>query len=167
MRVTGRGRDRSDRARLSARELTTGEMPAHCEEVYGAKVTKVTISRIKEKVAGEQAGWSSRPTDRYIRCCSLTRSSILVRDGQVRNTPFCVVMGVTTSGEREILGSGPATRCIRSRSCGVPFLAGREGYCQFLDLIFKGALHQLGQEHIQLPADAVVRVHGRDRVCLF
>jgi transposase-like protein len=79
-------------------------MPAHCEEVYGAKVTKDTISRITEKVAGEQAGWSSRPADRYIRCCSLTRSSILVRDGQVRNTPFCVVMGVTTSGEREILG---------------------------------------------------------------
>ena len=29
---------------------------------------------------------------------------VKVRDGQVRNTPFYVVMGVTTSGEREILG---------------------------------------------------------------
>lgn len=28
----------------------------------------------------------------------------MVRDGQVRNTPFYVVMGVTTNGEREILG---------------------------------------------------------------
>ncbi len=29
---------------------------------------------------------------------------VKVRDGQVRNTPFYVVMGVTTNGEREILG---------------------------------------------------------------
>jgi putative transposase len=29
---------------------------------------------------------------------------VKVRDGQVRNTPFYVVMGVTTAGERDILG---------------------------------------------------------------
>lgn len=29
---------------------------------------------------------------------------VKVRDGQVRNTPFYVVMGVTTNGERDILG---------------------------------------------------------------
>ena len=29
---------------------------------------------------------------------------VKVRDGQVRNTPFYVVMGVTTDGERDILG---------------------------------------------------------------
>ena len=31
-------------------------------------------------------------------------SKVKVRDGQVRNTPFYVVMGVTTNAEREILG---------------------------------------------------------------
>ncbi len=29
---------------------------------------------------------------------------VKVRDGQVRNTPFYVVMGVTVHGERDILG---------------------------------------------------------------
>jgi putative transposase len=29
---------------------------------------------------------------------------VKVRDGQVRNTPFYVVMGVIVNGEREILG---------------------------------------------------------------
>lgn len=29
---------------------------------------------------------------------------VKARDGQVRNTPFSVVMGVTVGGEREILG---------------------------------------------------------------
>jgi putative transposase len=48
---------------LSARGLTTGEIAAHFEEVYGARVSKDTISRITEKVAGELAEWSSRPLD--------------------------------------------------------------------------------------------------------
>lgn len=48
---------------LSARGLTTGEIAAHFEEVYGARVSKDTISRITERVAGELAEWSSRPLD--------------------------------------------------------------------------------------------------------
>ncbi|WP_197061856.1 transposase, partial [Sinomonas humi] len=38
---------------LSARGLTTGEIAAHFDEVYGAAVSKDTVSRITEKVAGE------------------------------------------------------------------------------------------------------------------
>jgi putative transposase len=51
----------SIRSSLSARGLTTGEIAAHFDEVYDAKVSKETISRITEKVAGELAEWSSRP----------------------------------------------------------------------------------------------------------
>ena len=36
---------------LTARGLTTGEVAAHFEEVYGAKVSKDTIRRITDKVA--------------------------------------------------------------------------------------------------------------------
>jgi transposase-like protein len=59
---------------LFARGLTAGEIAAHFEEVYGAKVSKDTISRITEKVVGELAEWSARPWIRSIRCSSLTRS---------------------------------------------------------------------------------------------
>lgn len=48
---------------LTARGLTTGEIAAHFDEVYGAKVSKDTISRITEKVTGELAEWASRPLD--------------------------------------------------------------------------------------------------------
>ncbi|MDQ0677137.1 putative transposase [Arthrobacter pascens] len=89
---------------LSARGLTTGEIAAHFEEVYGAKVSKDTISRITEKVAGELAQWSARPLDPIYPVLFVDAVVVKVRDGQVRNTPFYVVMGVTTSGEREILG---------------------------------------------------------------
>nr|BFE43180.1 hypothetical protein GCM10017547_10730 [Pseudarthrobacter oxydans] len=89
---------------LSARGLTTGEIAAHFEEVYGAKVSKDTISRITEKVASELAEWSARPLDPIYPVLFVDAVVVKVRDGQVRNTPFYVVMGVTTSGEREILG---------------------------------------------------------------
>lgn len=89
---------------LTARGLTTGEIAAHFEEVYGAKVSKDTISRITEKVAGELAEWSSRPWISCIRLIFVDAIVVKVRDGQVRNIPFYVVMGVTTAGEREALG---------------------------------------------------------------
>lgn len=89
---------------LSARGLTTGEIAAHFEEVYGAKVSKDTISRISEKVARELAEWSSRPLDPLYPVIFVDAIVVKVRDGQVRNIAFYVVMGVTVGGEREILG---------------------------------------------------------------
>ena len=49
---------------LTARGLTTGEIAAHFEEVYGAKVSKDTISRITDKVIEEMTEWRNRPLDR-------------------------------------------------------------------------------------------------------
>lgn len=42
---------------LTARGLTTGGVSAHFEEVYGAKVSKDTISRITDKVLEDLAEW--------------------------------------------------------------------------------------------------------------
>ena len=89
---------------LTARGLTTGEVAAHFEEVYGARVSKDTISRITEKIVGELAEWSSRPLDPVYPVIFVDAIVVKVRDGQVRNTPFYVVMGVTMNGERDILG---------------------------------------------------------------
>jgi hypothetical protein len=49
---------------LSAKGLTTGEIAAHFAEVFGARVSKDTISRITEKVIGEMTEWQNRPLDR-------------------------------------------------------------------------------------------------------
>jgi transposase-like protein len=89
---------------LTARGLTTGEVAAHFEEVYGARISKDTISRITEKVTGELAEWSSRPLDPLYPVIFVDAIVVKVRDGQVRNKPFYVAVGVTTAGERDILG---------------------------------------------------------------
>jgi len=89
---------------LTARGLTTGEIAAHFDDVYGATVSKDTISRITEKVSEEMAEWANRPLDRVYPVVFIDAIHVKVRDGQVRNKPFYVVLGVTVNGERDILG---------------------------------------------------------------
>ena len=89
---------------LTARGLTTGEVAAHFADVYDAQVSKDTISRITDKVIGEMAEWQTRPLDRVYPVIFIDALVVKVRDGQVTNKPFYVVIGVTTGGERDILG---------------------------------------------------------------
>jgi Transposase, Mutator family len=48
---------------LYAKGLTTGEISAHFAEIYGASVSKETISRITDKVVEEMTDWAVRPLD--------------------------------------------------------------------------------------------------------
>src|SRR5918999_4434541 len=48
---------------LYAKGLTTGEISAHFAEIYGASVSKETVSRITDKVIEEMTDWSHRPLD--------------------------------------------------------------------------------------------------------
>ncbi len=48
---------------LYAKGLTTGEISAHFAEIYGASVSKETISRITDKVVEEMNDWAARPLD--------------------------------------------------------------------------------------------------------
>jgi putative transposase len=89
---------------LTARGLTTGEISVHFQEVYGAKVSKDTVSRITEKVVGEMTEWLTRPLDEVYAVIFIDAIVVKVRDGQVTNKPVYVVIGVSVNGERDILG---------------------------------------------------------------
>jgi putative transposase len=89
---------------LSARGLTTGEISAHFAEVYGAQVSRETISKITDQVLEEMSAWMNRPLDEVYPVIFIDAIVVKVRDGQVRNKPIYVVIGVTINGERDILG---------------------------------------------------------------
>jgi putative transposase len=89
---------------LTARGLTTGEIAAHFAEVYGASISKDTISKITDKVVEEMTEWCNRPLDPVYPVIFIDAIVVKVRDGQVRNKPIYVVVGVTVHGERDILG---------------------------------------------------------------
>ncbi len=84
-------------------------MAAHFDEVYGAKVSRDTISRITDKVPEEMTEWQDRPLDRAVYPVLFVDAIHLkVRDGQVTNRPFYMVIGVLT----EIKNRGVAGACI-------------------------------------------------------
>jgi len=89
---------------LTAKGLTTGEVSAHFQDIYGATVSKDTISRITDKVVGEMTEWQNRPLDRVYPVIFIDAIHVKVRDGQVTNRPIYVAIGVTVGGERDILG---------------------------------------------------------------
>jgi transposase-like protein len=89
---------------LYARGLTTGEISAHFAEVYGASVSKDTVSRITDKVLEDMQAWSSRPLQRVYAAIFIDAIVVKVRDGQVGNQPFYAAIGVDLSGHRDVLG---------------------------------------------------------------
>jgi transposase-like protein len=89
---------------LTAKGLTTGEVSAHLAEVYGAQVSKDTISNITDRVLGEMADWQSRPLDRVYPVIFIDAIHVKIRDGAVANRPIYTAVAVTVDGDRDILG---------------------------------------------------------------
>ena len=89
---------------LTARGLTTGQVAAQFDEVYGAKVSKDTISRITDKVIEEISEWANRPLDAVYPVVFIDAIHVKVRDGQVTNRPFYAAVGVSVDGHRDVLG---------------------------------------------------------------
>jgi putative transposase len=89
---------------LSAKGLTTGEISAHLHEVYGASVSKDTISAITDRVIDAMAEWQSRPLDSVYPVIFVDAIRVKIRDGNVVNRPIYLAMGVSVDGERDILG---------------------------------------------------------------
>jgi putative transposase len=89
---------------LYAKGLTTGEIAAHFAEIYGASVSKETISRITDKVIEEMTDWQNRPLDAVYAAVFIDAIMVKVRDGQVANRPVYAAIGVSLEGEKDILG---------------------------------------------------------------
>ena len=89
---------------LSAKGLTHGEIAAHLAEVYGAEVSKQTITAITDRVMEGLAEWQSRPLDPVYAVLFIDAINVKIREGQVANRPIYVALGVTVDGERDILG---------------------------------------------------------------
>ena len=89
---------------LYAKGLTTGEIQAHLLEIYGAEVSKDTISRVTDAVNAEVTEWQHRPLDKLYPVIFIDAIVVKIRDGAVANRPIYVVLGVNMEGERDVLG---------------------------------------------------------------
>ncbi len=67
---------------LAAKGLTTGEISAHLAEVYGAEVSRQTISTITDKVLEGMADWQNRPLDAVYPVLFIDAVHVKLRDGR-------------------------------------------------------------------------------------
>ncbi len=88
---------------LSAKGLTTGEISAHLAEVYGAEVSRQTISTITDKVVDGMSEWQNRPLDAVYPVVFLDAINVKIRDGKVANRPVYVAWP-SRRRDRDILG---------------------------------------------------------------
>ena len=89
------GRGRRDRVVVVRQGPDHGEISAHFAEIYGASVSKETVSRITDRVLEEMQDWASRPLDEVYTAIFIDAIVVKVRDGQVANRPIYAAIGAS------------------------------------------------------------------------
>lgn len=90
---------------LYARGMTTREIQAHLEEIYGVEVSPTLISKVTDEVIEEVRAWQNRPLETIYPVVFLDAVFVKIRDGgQVANRAVYVALGVNGDGEKEVLG---------------------------------------------------------------
>jgi putative transposase len=94
---------------LYAKGMTTGDIVNHLADIYGAEVSRDLVSRVTDAVIEDMQQWQSRPLDAVYPVVLIDAIVLKIRDGQVRNRPVYVAMGISVDGERDVLGlwAGP------------------------------------------------------------
>jgi putative transposase len=90
---------------LYARGLTTRDIQAHLEEVYGASVSPALVSNITDVVADEIITWQTRPLDSFYAIIYIDALVVKVRDGgMVQTKAAYLAVGVDADGFKHVLG---------------------------------------------------------------
>jgi putative transposase len=90
---------------LYASGMTTRDICAHLQEIYGAQVSPDLVSRVTDAVAAEVREWQSRPLDRVYPVIWLDAIVCKVRhEGVVRNKAAHLALGLAADGSKQVLG---------------------------------------------------------------
>jgi transposase-like protein len=90
---------------LYARGLSTREIQAHLEELYGAEVSPTLISTITDAVLDEVRTWQARPLASVYPILYFDALFVKSRqEGPVQTKAVYLALGITLDGEKELLG---------------------------------------------------------------
>jgi putative transposase len=90
---------------LYSRGLSTRDIEAHLEEIYGVKVGRDLISRVTDAVVDDARAWQTRPLDDVYPVVFLDALVLKIRDGGSVVRKACyLALAITMDGEREVLG---------------------------------------------------------------
>jgi len=90
---------------LYSRGLSTRDIEAHLEEIYGVKVGRDLISRVTDAVMEDARAWQTRLLDDVYPVVFLDALVLKIRDGgSVQRKACYLALAITMEGEREVLG---------------------------------------------------------------
>ena len=96
---------------LYARGMTTREIRAQVEELYGVTVSRELISKVTDEIHEELREWRSRPLEAVYPLVYFDALRVKIREeGVVQNKAVHLAIGITALGRKEILGMWTAAQ---------------------------------------------------------
>jgi putative transposase len=90
---------------MYARGLSTRDIQAHIEEIYGIEVSPALVSAVTDAVLEAVTAWQNRPLEPTYAIVYFDALRVKIRDeGLVRNKAVYLAIGITCAGDKEILG---------------------------------------------------------------
>ena len=90
---------------MYARGMTTRDIQAHLQEMYGVEVSPDLISTVTDSVINEVKEWQSRPLEEIYPIMYLDATTVKVRhEGRVINKSAYLAIGINLDGIKEVLG---------------------------------------------------------------
>jgi putative transposase len=90
---------------LYSRGLSTRDISAHLQEIYGVNVSRDLISRVTDAVMDDVREWAKRPLEDIYPVVFLDCMVLKIREGgTVQRRALYLALGVTLEGDRDVLG---------------------------------------------------------------
>ena len=90
---------------MYARGMSTRDIQAHLQEMYGVEVSPGLISEVTNEVMEEVKTWQSRPLEPLYAIVYLDALVVKIRhNGRVENRAVFVAIGIDCQGKKDVLG---------------------------------------------------------------
>ena len=90
---------------MYAKGMTTGDIEAHIQDIYGIEVSDTTISRITDKILPIAKEWQQRPLEAVYAVVFLDAIHYHVRsEGQIVKKAVYIALGINLDGKKDVLG---------------------------------------------------------------
>jgi putative transposase len=90
---------------LYSRGLSTRDIEAHLEEIYGVRVGRDLISKVTDGVMDDARAWATRPLQDVYPVVFLDCMVLKIREGgSVQRRACYLALGITVDGDRDVLG---------------------------------------------------------------
>ena len=90
---------------MYAKGMTTGDIEAHIQDIYGVDVSDTTVSRITDKILPVAKEWQQRPLESIYAVVFLDAIHYHVRsEGQLVKKAVYIAIGIDLDGHKDVLG---------------------------------------------------------------